>query len=212
LQHVPQDFSNGSSTILRCAQASSGRSGTRHRAPTTPSAPPADPCRRAYLRLSGGASGTVIRASGGEDLVNSPCVIRRGVRVGRRSATGNRVGGVKPSRGFESHPLRFYVVALRRESQRTILVASATSMVFISGFEGLGLSLVRASQGRRRLRKYSRTSPASERHKASVATVSARIRLILSRNAALSLRCGNGSSGTSTSRNSHRGPHPSLTS
>ena len=130
MQHVPQDFSNGSSTILRCAQASSGRSGTRHRAPTTPSAPPADPCRRAYLRLSGGATGTVIRASGGEDLVNSPCVIRRGVRVGRRSATGNRVGGVKPSRGFESHPLRFYVVALRRESQRTILVAPAATMVF----------------------------------------------------------------------------------
>jgi hypothetical protein len=130
LQHVPQDFSNGSSTILRCAQASSGRSGTRHRAPTTPSAPPADPCRRAYLRLSGGATGTVIRASGGEDLVNSPRVIRRGVRVGRRSATGNRVGGVKPSRGFESHPLRFYVVALRRESQRTILVAPAATMVF----------------------------------------------------------------------------------
>jgi hypothetical protein len=114
-------FSDGGSTILRCAQASSGRSGTRHRAPTTPSAPPADPCRRAYLRLSGGATGTVVRASDGEDLVNSPRVIRRGVRVGRRSATGNRVGGVKPSRGFESHPLRFYVVALRRESQWTIL-------------------------------------------------------------------------------------------
>ena len=130
MHHVPQDFSNGGSTVLRCAQASSGRSGTRHRAPTTPSAPPADPCRRAYLRLSGGASGTVIRASGGEDLVNSPCVIRRGVRVGRRSATGNRVGGVKPSRGFESHPLRFYVVGLRRESQRTIFVAPAATMVF----------------------------------------------------------------------------------
>ena len=44
--------------------------------------------------------------SGDEDLVNSLGAKRRGVRVGRRSATGNRVGGVKPSRGFESHPLR----------------------------------------------------------------------------------------------------------
>ena len=34
----------------------------------------------------------------------------RGVRVGRRSATGNRVGGLKPSRGFESLPLRFSFV------------------------------------------------------------------------------------------------------
>src|SRR5215203_5470473 len=44
----------------------------------------------------------------GEDLVNFFSVFGRGVRVGRRSATGNRVGGVEPSRGFESHPLRFF--------------------------------------------------------------------------------------------------------
>ena len=130
MHHVPQDlFERRLNDPLVCAGFVWS---IRHTpwAPTTPSAPPADPCRRAYLRLSGGATGTVIRASGGEDLVNSPCVIRRGVRVGRRSATGNRVGGVKPSRGFESHPLRFYVVALRRESQRTILVAPAATMVF----------------------------------------------------------------------------------
>ena len=31
---------------------------------------------------------------------------RRGVRAGRRNATGNRVGGLYPPRGFESLPLR----------------------------------------------------------------------------------------------------------
>src|SRR3972149_11542467 len=31
---------------------------------------------------------------------------RRGVRAGRRNATGNRVGGLTPPRGFESLPLR----------------------------------------------------------------------------------------------------------
>src|SRR5660398_312728 len=32
--------------------------------------------------------------------------VRRGVRAGRRNATGNRVGGLYPPRGFESLPLR----------------------------------------------------------------------------------------------------------
>src|SRR4051812_10991586 len=46
----------------------------------------------------------------------------------------------------------------------------------------------------------------------SAREVSSRMRLILPLKTSVSLRCGNGSSGTSTPKNSHKGAHPSPTS
>src|SRR3712207_4998396 len=83
------------------ADTSSGRSGTRHWAPTTPSAPRSGPCRRAYPPYRAGTTRDLTGIFGHEDLVNALGAERRGVRVGRRSATGSRVGGVKRARGFE---------------------------------------------------------------------------------------------------------------
>src|SRR5215210_4387348 len=64
------------------------------------------PSQGAYPCLGGGTTGAVRGRSFGKLVSTS----RRGVRVGRRSATGNRVGVVKASRGFESHPLRFLLL------------------------------------------------------------------------------------------------------
>jgi hypothetical protein len=69
--------------------------------------------RREFLCRVAGTGLCLIDSAGG--------FFRRGVRVGRRSATGNRVGGVEPSRGFESHPLRFSfcLQVKRRDGRRT---------------------------------------------------------------------------------------------
>src|SRR5512134_3435724 len=105
------------------------------------------------------------RAEGcGELLARSPDrnvpMDRRGVRAGRRNATGNRVGGLYPPREFESLPLRHPTFA-RKVGEWFPLIgcgspAVAPSKRYPSGEErrrasGYGGAAIRIRARRRRI-------------------------------------------------------------